>query len=607
MREDFLYYYNKELDAIRHLAQDFAQLHPKVAGSLLIGSSGIEDPNVERLVEALAFLTAQIQYKLDDDQLQLAETLLQILYPHLQSPIPSVSIIELFCQPEITGGHFLDKNTLLETRPSYGQKCRFKTVYPCTVWPITTRTVETGGLPLNAPPLVGPEKPLGSIHITLETYNPKLTFATLKPSSLRFYINIAAPYNYILHELILHNSVKLSIANGITDTNPIFLDKKHIRPVGFENDESLLPYSIHSSLGYRLLSEYFLFPEKFLFVEIDQLPDEVFEGKKNQLNLYIYLNKDAGFLQKNIGAQNLKLGCTPIINLYEHTAEPITLDHTAPEYKVIPDANRDHNMEVYSVEKVSGLTVSGDTVFYSPFYSILPKALSNAENCFWHASRKMKHIAAKGKKNISDLYLSFSEPRFKSAEKTVLKIETLCTDADLPTALPYGDEESIFQIDVAAPITKIICLLPFSKPRLPALKNEAKWKLISSLSLNYLSLANDDTNINSFKEILSLYDYTQSAETAKLVNGIVKLNTRHITGRSSNDFKGVLCRGIEVNLTIDEESFQSSGLYLFSSVLEAFFAEYASINSFTKLLVSSKQTDRILFQWKPRSGNKFLL
>lgn len=265
MQEDFLYYYNKELDTIRHLAQDFARLHPKVASNLLISSSSIKDPNVERLVESLAFLTAQIHYKLDDDQLQLAETLLQILYPHLQSPIPSVSIIELLCQPEITGGYFLDKNTLLETKPSHGYKCRFKTVYPSTIWPVKTKAVEAGGLPLNAPSLMHPENASGLIHVMLETYNEKLTFSMLKPNSLRFYINMPVPYSYMLYELIFNNTVKLCIANSIIDPAPVFLSRKHLHFVGFDDNEGLLPYSIHSSLGYRMLTEYFLFPEKFLF------------------------------------------------------------------------------------------------------------------------------------------------------------------------------------------------------------------------------------------------------------------------------------------------------------------------------------------------------
>lgn len=333
----------------------------------------------------------------------------------------------------------------------------------------------------------------------------------------------------------------------------------------------------------------------------------MFENIGNQLSLFLYLNKDANFIQKNISEESLKLGCTPIINLFEQTAEPIALNHAVTEYKIIPDANRHDTMEIYSVKKVSGLTADGKEINYSPFYSVSPRAQSQDESSFWHVSRKIKYAPELTRGVTSDLYLSFSDSEFKPAEKAVLKVEIQCTDGDLPMALSHINNEALFQIDLAAPIAKINCLLTFSKPLMPMLKNEAKWKLISSLSLNYLSLAKNNSNINSLKEILSLYDYTKSPEVSKLINGLLELNVRHITGRSLSDFHGALCKGIEINLTVDEDCFQSSGLYLFSAVLEAFFAEYASINSFTKLVISSKQTDGILYQWQPRSGNKLLL
>lgn len=609
MQDNFLYYYNNELTSIRKLAQEFAHAHPKVAGNLHIAPGSIEDPLVGRLLESLAFLTAQINYKLDGDLPELAETLLDILYPHYQAPLPSFSIIQLTGLKELETGYRLDKNTLLETKPAYQPKCRFNTLYPVTLWPIQISKAKIMGLPLSAPVLTTVQKTLGLFQISLECFTEKLTFSQLRPDHLRFYLDLSPPHSYMLYELIFNHTIKIGLANSVNDREPVFLDKNCLKTVGFSPEDGLLPYSTQASMGYKNLIEYFAFPEKYLFFEVDLGNSDVFKKIGNKLELFFYLNKSHDELEKIITTKCIKLGCTPIVNLFKQIAEPIQYSHLEPSYRVIPDAHRVSTMEVYSIKNVTALTNSGKAIKFFPFYGIMHSLQHQAEKRFWQSTRKKRITQQDDADSITEVFLSFTDSEFdpQSTDRYIMQIETLCTDGDLPAALPFGGNESYFQLDAAAPISKIDCLIPLTKTKRPNLKNESRWKLISHLSFNYLSLSQKEYGLNIFKEIMSLYNYLQSAEAEKNIDGLVSLDVKRITSRNPGNFNASLCQGIEINLTVDEEKFSSKNLYLFSQVLENFFAEYASINSFTKLVIISKQSEGILFQWQPRSGNTLLL
>ena len=94
MRDELLLYYERELDYLRKSAAQFAEKYPKVASRLVLEPTKCEDPHVERLLEAFAFLAARIHLKLDDDFPEITEGLLSIVYPQLFRPIPSMSVVE---------------------------------------------------------------------------------------------------------------------------------------------------------------------------------------------------------------------------------------------------------------------------------------------------------------------------------------------------------------------------------------------------------------------------------------------------------------------------------------------------------------------------------
>src|SRR5215467_1128652 len=123
MSDSLLPYYDRELNALRRLAADFAVAHPKIAGRLRLTPDAVDDPHVARLLEGAAFLAARVHHRLDDEFPELTDALLGVLYPHYLAPVPSAAIVQLQPQPDLALPVHLSAGTALETEPVKGETC----------------------------------------------------------------------------------------------------------------------------------------------------------------------------------------------------------------------------------------------------------------------------------------------------------------------------------------------------------------------------------------------------------------------------------------------------------------------------------------------------
>jgi type VI secretion system protein ImpG len=151
-------------------------------------------------------------------------------------------------------------------------------------------------------------------------------------------------------------------------------------------------------------------------------------------------------------------------------------------------------------------------------------------------------------------------------------------------------------------------------PLRPPTRRGAHWRLISHLCLNHLSLATEGDGKDALQEILRLYDYSDAdmtpqlaAVTRHLIEGIVSVSSRRVTGRTGRGAASGFARGIEVSVEFDEQKYVGSGVYLFASVLERFLALYVSINSFSQTIARTTQGERYFKKWPPRAGEQLLL
>ncbi len=611
MADELLPYYEKELVFMRQLGSEFAKEHPKIAGRLGINDDTIEDPHVSRLIESFAFLNARIQHKLDDDFPELSDAFLNILYPHYQRPIPSMSIVQFEADEELLDSNYvISKDTLLETEQFQGENCRFSTVYDTELYPIKVLSASLIGRPFSTP---GSSKVRGAesvLKISLSTFSKEITFAELKPEKLRFYLKGQSQHINPLYQMLLNNCNKIVMALSEDDTHPVSLNANTIKPVGFGIDEGLLPYPPSSFIGYRLLTEYFICPEKFMFVDITNLAEKISEQAGSSLDLYIYLNTSDVELEHNVSETTFSLGCTPVINLFEHSADPIKLDHTHHEYKIIPDSRRPTSYEIYSVDQVVATSSSGEDVEYAPFYGLNHEQQNTDSHSFWFASRRDAKLGIFDRDEGTDMFLSLVDLAFNPnvPDDRTITIKTTCSNRDLPPKLPYTiDQPQLQCVDSAPPCTRIRCLIqPTATVRAP-LRNHARWRLISHLNLNFLSLTGGEDATMALKEILRLYDFRDSAVTRSLIESIVSVSTKPISAPLNIDGHTTMCRGMEVQVELDDRLLSGNSAYLFSTVLEHFFGLYCSINSFTRLLVKLKSKEGYLKKCPPRAGEKILL
>jgi len=601
MDDALLNYYEQELSYIRQMGAEFAGKYPKIAGRLLLEHDKSSDPHTERLIEAFAFISGRIHKKIDDDFPEITQSLFNVIYPHYNNPIPSLTIARFdpMMQNISEAGYRIDRGTKLYSKPVYGTPCQFTTCQPVEIWPVE---VAAAGL---RDPRVLINDAQQAIYIQLKTAN-NLPVSKLAWKSLRFYLHGQHQQVFHLYELLFNNvcQVECELAGNMGSPHRILLAPSPIGHVGFEEDESALAFPKRSFPGYRLLFEYFCFPEKFLFFDLQGLGKLKDAPVGDTLDIWIYLNRTA---KPNlvVNRDTFCLNAAPAINLFSKIAEPIRVEQRRTEYRVVPDMRRQEVTEVFSVDRVmaSGANRTDEIYDYRPFYSIrhhLNENEAQSRNAFWNIQRRES-----GKKgdNGTEVYLSFTDLNFRPTDPGVeiLTLHTTCTNRDLPSRLPFGAPEGDFDLEIAAPLVKVSGIMKPTAARRPSLGGSLHWRLISHLSLNYLSIV--EGGEEALREILSLYDFDNSPATRQQISGISRLTSRYVTKRMGQS----IGRGIQVTIEFDEEKYVGTGIFLFACILERFLGQYVSVNSFSQLVAKTIQKKEVFKAWAPRSGNRILL
>ncbi|MER3430665.1 MAG: type VI secretion system baseplate subunit TssF [Blastocatellia bacterium] len=630
MRDELLGYYERELIFLRRMGAEFARRYPKIAARLQLEEEKIEDPHVERMIESFAFLTGRIGLKLADELPEITESFLNLLYPHYLAPIPSMAIAQFaFGSPndKISSVQHLERGTRLNSRPVDGTPCRFRTCYPVDLVPIE---MLEAALESPAPKDARGKYADCTIRFSFRCFGEANLSdlrigATGEPAkSLRFYIDGDPQLVFPLYEILFTNAVSVEfrpkeqpLGNRTLKTitniqlklpDPVIIDAAEaIRPVGFEEDEALLPFTKRSFAGYRLLTEYFAFPYKFLFFEVCGLDRAIAAKFGSHFDLLIHL-RDVSPPVAPVTSETFKLGCSPIINLFSRMADPIYLSHHKYEYQVIPDVHRQSTTEVYSIDDVvTADPTTGKTRQFSPFYSLRHAYGEQMEKSFWYATRRPSQ---RPDDEGTEVYISLVDqnfdPRVPAVE--VLNVKTTCTNRDLPARLPFGGKEGDFEVEGTALLSRVRCLTKPTDTIRPPQRRSVQWRLISHLNLNYLSLVNSDNGSpEALQEILHLYNFTDSSVTRKQILGIRRVEARKAIRQIGARVGTGFVRGLETTVTFDEEQFVGSGMYLFASVLERFLALYASLNSFNQTILRSEQREELIKIFPPRAGEQELL
>ena len=609
MSEKLIDLYERELAFVQQTAADFARKHPATASRLQLDGDTVDDPLVGRLLSGFAYMNARVQQKLNDDFPELTDALLETLYPHYLRPIPSCAVVQFEPELDLDGIVRIEPDVLLETESFQGQTCRFTTRYPVDICPFQVDSASLMPRPFIAPGCNDVAGASAVLKLSLKTLSEELRFSDLDTKSLRFFLRGLPGHVYELYDLILTRTVRLVIANGEGDPTPVMLEPDAIKQVGLSPDEALLPYPDSSFMGYRLLTEYFSFPEKFQFIDVKGLDGAINSRYGDTLNLYIYLSETSSELEKQIVPEMFALGCTPVINLFPQMADPIPLDHRQYQYHVVPDVRRSSGLEIYSIEQVNSTDSAGNTTNYRPFYGVEHSQNSARQAAFWYPRRRDVIEGEHGNEQASEVDVTLVDLDFNphKAGGQTLDLGLICSNRNLPKKLPTGNGQPLLTIvDGDAPTSRISCVVAPTEVLRPPRRERGYWRLISHLNLNHLSLSGEG-GCSALKEIFRLYDFRNSGSTRNMIEALLKLETRPITAPIQIDGSVVLCRGTEVTIELDSMMLKGASPFLFASVIERFLGLYCSINSFTRLIARQSGRDGELKRWPPRAGDKALL
>lgn len=593
-------YYEDELAKLKDLAVEFARANPALA-PMLSGRS--TDPDVERLLEGVAFLTGMARQKLSDEFPEFIQELSTLLFPHYLRPVPATTLVVFERRGALAETAHVPAGAELASVPIDGTTCIFRTAQPVDVHPLTlaSRLLSGDG-----------RTPTIELDFTLQGVD----LSRWQTSSMRLFLSGGYAEASKLLMLLATEvaSIKLGGGSGANAWS-MELGTQALQPAGF--DTELIPYPSHAFPGYRSLQEFFVQPEKFLFVDLSGL-DRLAGRTGTSFTVSIALRRVPAWLGE-LGEDTFALNVTPVINLFSYHADPITLDHRHSDYRVMPEGGNKQHYQIHSVNKVSsyrqgiaqqreyrpfgvlghiGESSFGDAYGYGDLEENRGRAPSAQDDLVYRTSLRPSAIG-----NDSELYLSFAYPPEAIPQTETLSIQLTCTNRFLPESLRYGDiSEPTGSSPERLSFRNIRPLTPVVNP---PIGESLRWRMLGHVALNFLSLA-DAANLRA---LLSLYVFSERQE-----QGHEAANRRRIAGikelsvtREIRMFGRSTLRGQHIRMRCQLDHFAGIGdMYVFGSVIDRFLGAYTAINSYTRFELEDIFSGEV-FKWTPRLGQQTLL
>jgi type VI secretion system protein ImpG len=572
-------FFHTELNLLQELATEFALANPALAP--LLDGSNRTDPDVERLLEAMAFQNAMLRRKLAADFPELIHKLAQLVLPHYLRPVPATTIIGF--TPATGGGSVtIPAGTQLASAPVNGTRCRFT----------TTAAVELHPLEITDAAFAQQSGRIAEIRLSLALHG--LPLCDWQPGSVRLFLAGEQAAATELYLLLSRHVTRITLTPA--DGGPAcVLPADRLRPAGFAEGEELLPYPPHSFPGYRLLQEYFSTPEKFLFFDLSGWEEWQGRGEGTRFTIGFELDSLPSGPQR-VRRDSFALHAVPAVNLFPHDADPISINHRADRYLIRPTGPNPAHCQPFSVDRVTGYTrATARERDYLPFELFSD---DNGTGPAYHAQ-----LAESQRHSGYDCHLGVAFPgEIPAPDAETLSIALTCTNGSLPENLRIGDvAEPLSPLPDAVTGRNITPINPGQPPPLgPGLLRQ----LTSHLYLNHLSLA----SVGHLRTLLELYVFPGSRtgfQVAANLKRIAGIETLEVTA-GEQMVAGIPLRGQEIRIRMRQDHFAGAGdLYLFGCVLDQFLGRYASLNSYTRLVVYETLRGGTC-QWPTRLGSQAL-
>ncbi|WP_421300760.1 type VI secretion system baseplate subunit TssF [Aeromonas veronii] len=584
------HYFRDELAFLRLQGREFADSYPELTRFL---SEQNTDPDVERLLEGFAFLTGNLRAKIEDEFPELTHGLLNMLWPNYLRPVPSMTIMQFSVIPgAIAQPALVRQGCQLDSLPIDDVTCHFQTCHDAWVYPAEMRqiTAQSGN-------------DLSTISLDIALHAP-LPLSELQLEKLRFFLG---GDSYTAYELYFWLSNQLSHIELEIDGKRFRQEAKALKSVGFERDDALLPYPNNVYSGYRILQEYFCFPESFLFFELSggEWPKQPLPVSEFKIHFCFDRPLPA---ELKIRPDSFMLNCVPAINLFQHDSEPVNLNGRQAEYPLKASYRYADSFEIFSVDQVEGWVEGnmgrsrGTPRIYQPFESFQHQIERAKQRlALYYRVRVRESVSGDGFEH-SLSFVRGDETTTVDLDESI-SVTLTCTNRSRAARLKVG---SICVPTGSSPsFATFRNLIRPTRPLRPALDGSLHWTLISNLSLNYVSLLRRDALVQVLRtyDFPALHDKQAEQASRKRLVGIEEIETKPV----DRLVRGMPVRGLKSVLSIRQSAFGSEGeLYLFSTVLAHFFSLYASVNAFHLLeVVNLDNKER--YQWPVQIGQHSLM
>ena len=600
--EEVLPYYEKQLQEFSQQSREFANKYPKIAQRLSLNQEQIDDPHIERLIQAFSLISARIDKKLNDSYQIFTRSIFEVMFPQYLKPFPACSIVsfeDVNKIKQLSNAHRIPKNTSLKSKSVRGVQCEYRTVQNVTLLPIALKAVNFK------------THPSAHIHLNrnatlildFEIFNHQLKL--LQQHQLPIYLDAISSFPLQVMDQIFKSETQFSIKihdQEFKIPNPFEL-------LGFTEEESLLPVDQHTHHAYRLLLEYFCFPDKFSFLNLNMdFLNQVEPDTSNfELHLHFKMNLNDQAAIRNyseLDLANFKLFTTPVINLFEKQAEPQKINHQRLEYSLISDAHHPEYYQVYSVSEMNLIREKSDKEQFAhqvlPFFAMSHYRHEGAQ-FYYHLQPE---IASTQKNDLKFSLISKSlEPQNTFSD--FISTRLLCCNRDLPYE-SYNKDQNALSLNDSQLARRGVLLKRPSLPYIFKQSQKEQWRIISHLCLNNLSLMKGDA-VTHLKELLELYNLPASKENQQMIEAIQSIDFSLSQKLLDHKPFPLFVRGVSAKVKMNNEAFRGSSLYVFVQLLNHIFNLKVQMNSYVEMVVIDAATEQEVYQCVQNVGGKKLL
>lgn len=584
-------YFQDELLYLRELGRDFGRAYPLAAPMLADRGA---DPDVERLLEGVAFLTGRIRQKLDDELPEAIHAIASLLFPHLLRPLPATAILELSpLASAMREPTTVPMGTEFGSTTVEGTSCRFRASWDTDLIPWSLEDVRLESL------TGGRQQLRLSMRI-----DAGLPVAQIAPARTRFHLagDVHAAFDLLMWISTYLEEVAVLEHRNDGKAREIPLGKA-VHLIGYEDDEALFPLASAMFPGFRLIEEYYTLPQKFAFFEIEGLGKASGIGETIERFDVVLRFSRALPPEFKVNRDWLKLHCVPIANVFPTTSEPIRVVPQREQFLVRPAGLPPGHAEVYAILRASAVPRgSAERVDVPPFFDFAHATGRGANAIAFYTT----HLSMATVGDGADVSISFGSAENSSPvalDVDVVSLDLLATNGRLAGTLRAGD---ISTPTIGSPAVATFRNLGAVTPPAPVtLGRELHWRAVAHAAMGLRSLA----SVEVLRGMLDIYNrqalHDRHAARANELRVAAIQSVR--VSPLERLYRGAPVRGVAIDVDVDEKGFLGDGdVFVFSAILDRLFASYVSINSFSRTSLRATGTN-LRFQWPPRSGNESLL